>query len=96
MCDGLLSPRSSLKVIDEAMKFELFHLAERGEYGRGGDNVLEQSLSDDDLGQGAVELAQKCYEFDTELNISRKKLQGAKKKQPIVVLDRVTRSNKFY
>lgn len=99
-CDGLLSPRSSLKAIDEAMGFELFHLAERGEYDRGGvirvNNFLEHSFSEDETGQGGVELAWKCYELDTELNIPLKKLRGVKKKKPIVILNRVTHLNKFY
>lgn len=96
MCDALLSLISSLKLIDEAIEFELIHLAERGSYGRGRENDLGLCLSEDELGQGGVETAQKCYESDMELNVSQKKLRGAKKKQLIVALDRVTRSNKIY
>lgn len=56
-----LSPRSSLKVIDEAMEFELFHLAENGVFDRGGEmgsaDELEHFLSDEERGQDCEVLA---------------------------------------
>ena len=85
-----VSPRSLLMVVDEALEFELCRLVEK-EVG-----VPKQrfSLFEGDPEDDLEELTNKCFDSDLELNVPLKCLRGRKKKSPMIVLERKTRSRK--
>ncbi|KAG2685520.1 hypothetical protein I3760_10G128900 [Carya illinoinensis] len=81
---------SSLKLIDEALEGEVCYNA------IGTENCLQypflaHSLTDNDNEDEIEELATKCYESDSEIEVPKKrKYCGNKAKKPIVVLERMT------
>lgn len=97
---GCLSPRSSLKIVDEAMEFELCQIADKGTEeaieNRGLTGLHVQSLSENEGEDEIEELVTKCFNSDSEIDAPMKNLRGTKKKKATVVLEGTTRSNKPY
>lgn len=94
-----VSPGSYLKLIGETLECELCRSVNKNvTLGNGCSNhpMMAHSLSDNDNEDEIEELAVKCYDSDSEIEVSKKKFRGGKMKKPIVVLERTTRSNKHY
>lgn len=94
------SPKSSPKAINEVIEVELFCLADRGVSDGVGNDIVEcsscRSMSDVEVEKMFDELAMKCFDSDSELNVPLKHFKGTKKKKPIVVLKRTTHSTKIF
>lgn len=96
---GRRTPRSSLKLVDEALEFEVGCMADRGimgEDGFGDDGLFTQSqaISYVEPDEELNELAAKCFDSNPDMNVLLRKLRD-KEKKSIVVLERRTRSKNF-
>lgn len=98
--DGTSFPRSSLKIIDETLAFELCRDGERE--AEDAINYFELnkptgfSIFDMEKEDELDELVEKCYKSDFEVNYLLSKICGRKKKKTtFVALERVTRSKKY-
>lgn len=89
-----------MKIIDEALEFELCRVSDTAVDGDERMMAFEQRnvhlLSKKEDEEEIEELAAKCYESGSECDVPIKFLRGVKKKQTSVVLERTTRSNKPY
>lgn len=87
------SPKSSLRLVDEALEFEMGCLAGQGglEFGDLSEELMDcREISDVEHGDELNELVAKGFESDPDMHVPLKKLKGVRKEKSIVVFERHT------